>query len=80
MGEPGSCASANGVCVHAEQTWLTAREKQFKDSARVCTIGFVDDIHFRFAYDVKGRVWPKSEAVEMCKQIHSVYPAPLALE
>ena len=80
MGEPGSCASANGVCLDAEQTWVEQREQNHKDSARVCTIGFVDDIQFRFAYDVQGRVWPKAEAVEMCKQVHGVYPPPLALE
>ena len=80
MGEPGSCASANGVCLDAEETWLAQREQQYSDSARICTIGFVDDIQFRFAYDVQGRVWPKAEAVEMCQQIHSVYPPPLSLE
>ena len=80
MGEPGSCSSANGVCIHGEQTWLAQRELQYGDSARVDTIGFVDDIQFRFAYDVQGRVWPKSEALEMCKQVHNVYPPPLSLE
>ena len=80
MGEPSSCASANGVCLDAEQTYRSKREEQYGDSARISTIGFVDDIQFRFAYDVKGRVWPKAEAVEMCSQVHEVYPPPLSLE
>ena len=80
MGEPGSCASANGVCLSAEQAFRDRREQECGDSARISTIGFVDDIQFRFAYDVQGRVWPRAEAEQMCAQVHDVYPPPLSLE
>ena len=48
MGEPGSCAQANGVCLHAEQTYHVERERAFGDSARIASSGFVDDLHTRF--------------------------------
>ena len=80
MGEPGSCAQANGVALHAEQSYLAQREKEHGDGARVATLGFVDDMQFRFAYDRRGHVWSQASAVRMAAEADAVYPAPLSLE
>ena len=79
MGEPGSCSQANGVTLDAEQTYLEKNVKEC-DEARVATLGFVDDMHFRFFYDVRGRVWPRADAVRMCEEMRTLYPPPLSLE
>ena len=80
MGEPSSCAQANGVALHAEQEFKTRRERDHKDGARIATLGFVDDMHYRFAYDKQDRVWCKAEALQMAREAENTYPAPLALE
>ena len=80
MGEPASCAQANSVCLHAEQTHWARRQAAFGDSARIDSFGFVDDMHFRFAFDPLGRVWPKHEALELLAEMLVVYPPPLVLE
>ena len=79
MGEPG-CAQANSVCLDAEQRFHVARESAYGDSARIATLGFVDDMLFRYAYDRAGRVWTRAEAVEMLEQSRTMFPAPLSLE
>ena len=80
MGEPGSCAQANGVALDAEQEFKAQRERDHSDSGRICTLGFVDDMHFRFAYDVRGRAWSKASAERMAVMAETTYPAPLTLE
>ena len=80
MGEPGSCAQANGVALHAEQSFLDQRERKCGDGARVATLGFVDDMQFRFAYDKRGLVWSQESAEQMAAEADAVYPAPLELE
>ena len=80
MGEPGSCAQANGVGLHAEQQFLAERQRCQGDGARVATLGFVDDMHFRFAFDRRGKVWSKASAVQMAVEAEGLYPAPLELE
>ena len=80
MGEPGSCAQANGVAMHAEQMFLARRERDHGDGVRICTLGFVDDMHFRFAYDVRGRIWSRESAEEMAAEAVGLYPPPLSLE
>ena len=80
MGEPGSCAQANGVALDAEQEFKAQRERDHSDSGRICTLGFVDDMHFRFAYDVRGRAWSKASAERMAEMAETTYPAPLTLE
>lgn len=80
MGEPASCAQANSVCMDAEQRFMTERERVAGDSARVATVGFVDDIFPKYAYDREGRIWPRREAEELLAATRSMYPAPLSLE
>ena len=80
MGEPGSCAQANGVALHAEQQFVAERQKCPGDGARVATLGFVDDMHFRFAFDRKGKVWTRASAVQLAEAAETMYPAPLELE
>ena len=80
MGEPSSCAQANAVAMNAEQNYLTQRERDHEDGSRVRTLGFVDDMHFRFAYDTQGRIWTKESAQEMSRTAETLYPAPLTLE
>jgi hypothetical protein len=80
MGEPGSCAQANGVCLDAEQSFVESRELTVGDSERVCTVGFMDDLHFRLMYDLKGILWTKESAEAMMRECESLYPAPLSLE
>ena len=80
MGEPGSCAQANGVSLDGEQTYFETRKKNHGDAERIATLGFVDDIHFRFGYDRRGRTWTKASAEKMLREVHDIYPPPLALE
>ena len=80
MGEPASCGQANGVCLDAEQTFVEQRAVNVGDDARVCTVGFMDDINFRFMYDLEGRVWTKTTAEQMLRECESLYPLPLSLE
>jgi hypothetical protein len=80
MGEPSSCAQANSVCLDAEQRFHTARDASHGDSARITTLGFVDDLFFAYAYDRAGRVWSAAEARELLAASCSMYPPPLALE
>ena len=80
MGEPSSCAQANAVAMHAEQTNLDERERDHGDGCRIRTLGFVDDMHFRFAYDTRNRAWTKASAEEMVKAAETLYPSPLTLE
>ena len=51
MGEQGSCAKANGVCLDDELRIDAAREAEFGDSERNLSLAFVDDKHARVAYD-----------------------------
>ena len=80
MGEPGSCAQANGVALHAEQQFVAQRDGCQGDGARVATLGFVDDMHFRFAFDRRGKLWSKESALELAAAAETLYPAPLELE
>jgi hypothetical protein len=93
MGEPASefcvprqiclgtqCAQANSVCLDAEQTYMTNRERVRGDSARIASVGFVDDMHFRFAYDRQDLLWTRQEAEDMLVESRTIYPAPLVLE
>eukprot|EP01050_Picozoa_sp_SAG11_P019662 SAG11_NODE_3172_length_2635_cov_2.232650_3_plen_115_part_00 len=53
MGEPGSCAKANGLCLDDELRVDAEREAAWGGgySERNCSLAFVDDKHVRVAYD-----------------------------
>ena len=72
MGEQGSCAKANGVCMDDELTIDAARD----DSERNLSLAFVDDKHARVAYDdVK---WSKASAEAYIKELMK-YSDPLVM-
>ena len=77
MGEPGSCAKANGVCLDDELNADAEREKQFGDSERNVSLAFVDDKHIRVAYD--DILWSKESAQEYLEGLRT-YSAPLKME
>ena len=68
------------MCLDAEQRFHVQRELVGGDSARIASLGFVDDLFYRYGHDPKGRVWPRAEAVKMLRESRSMYPAPLTLE
>ena len=80
MGEPASCAQALSVCLHAEQSFHTTRETAEGDSARDASLGFVDDMQFRYGYELSDRVWTRASARELLEQSRAIYPPPLELE
>ena len=79
-GSSWGCAQANSVCMDAEQRFHVERERSHGDSARIATLGFVDDLFFAYAYDRAGRVWTKAEAQALLASSNSMFPAPLELE
>jgi len=54
MGEQISPAKTAGVCLNHEATVMETRETRRGDSVRNLSIGFVDDIHLRVAYSLRG--------------------------
>ena len=80
MGEPASCAQANAVCMHAEQQFHRARERECGDSARIASLAFVDDLQPRVGYDMDDRVWTRRDAEALLDDIRGMYPPPLSLE
>ena len=80
MGEPASCAQANAVCMHAEQRFHRARERECGDSARIASLAFVDDLQPRVGYDMDDCVWTRQEAEALLDDIRGMYPPPLSLE
>eukprot|EP01050_Picozoa_sp_SAG11_P016364 SAG11_NODE_2226_length_3663_cov_1.716891_1_plen_250_part_00 len=60
MGEQGSCAKANGLCMDDEYAMDAVREAACGDSERNCSLAFVDDKHVRVAYD--DVIWSKESA------------------
>lgn len=73
-------ADGGRVALHAEQKFVTQRDECQGDGARVATLGFVDDMHFRFAFDRCGKLWTKTSAMELAVAAECIYPAPLELE
>jgi len=72
MGEQGSCAKANGVCMDDELTLDATHD----DSQRNLSLAFVDDKHARVAYDdVK---WSKASAEVYIKELMK-YSDPLVM-
>ena len=76
MGEQGSCAKANGVCLDDELRIDAARELAFGDSERNLSLAFVDDKHARVAYD--DVLWSKKSAEEYMSMLMT-YSAPLKM-
>ena len=76
MGEQGSCAKANGVCLDDELRIDAARELAFGDSERNLSLAFVDDKHARVAYD--DVLWSKKSAEEYLSMLMT-YSAPLKM-
>ena len=74
------CAQANAVCMHAEQRFHRARERECGDSARIASLAFVDDLQPRVGYDMDDRVWTRQEAEALLDDIRGMYPPPLSLE
>eukprot|EP01050_Picozoa_sp_SAG11_P009838 SAG11_NODE_954_length_6397_cov_11.146237_6_plen_115_part_00 len=62
MGEQGSCAKANGLCLDDELAADALREQKHGDSERNLSLAFVDDKAVRVAYDDAG--WTKESALE----------------
>ena len=77
MGEPGSCAKANGVCLDDELNADAEREKRYGDSERNLSLAFVDDKHIRVAYD--NVLWSRESAQEYLEVLRN-YSAPLVME
>eukprot|EP01050_Picozoa_sp_SAG11_P022015 SAG11_NODE_4048_length_2087_cov_1.479376_1_plen_110_part_10 len=67
MGEQGSCAKANGLCLDDELRVDAAREAAHHDSERNCSLAFVDDKHLRVAFD--DILWSKESAEEYASQL-----------
>jgi hypothetical protein len=76
MGEQGSCAKANGLCLDEELRVDAAREAECGDSERNCSLAFVDDKHVRVAYDEL--LWSKSSAEEYADRLMR-YSEPLSM-
>ena len=77
MGEPGSCAKANGVCLDDELNADAEREIRYGDSERNLSLAFVDDKHIRVAYD--DILWSRESAQEYLEVLRN-YSAPLVME
>ena len=76
MGEQGSCAKANGVCLDDELRIDAAREAEFGDSERNLSLAFVDDKHARVAYD--DILWSR-ESAQQYIDLLMTYSAPLKM-
>ena len=74
------CAQALSVCVQAEQLFHTQRESEVGDSARIASLGFVDDLQFKYAYELSDRGWTRAAARAMLEQSRTLFPPPLTLE
>eukprot|EP01050_Picozoa_sp_SAG11_P014554 SAG11_NODE_1805_length_4229_cov_1.746005_4_plen_282_part_00 len=76
MGEQGSCAKANGLCLNDELLADEARELSHGDSERNLSLAFVDDKHVRVAYD--DILWTRESAEEIADGLMQ-YTAPLLM-
>ncbi len=68
------------MCLHAEQLFHVAREREAGDSARIGSLGFVDDLQYKYGYDLQDRAWTKQEALDLLESSRTMYPPPLELE
>ena len=82
MGDPLSCAKANGTCLHAEMTCDKAREERRGDAQRNLTLCYMDDLFMKVAYEVGDgdEEWTEKEADEYLEELKQCYPARLVLE
>ena len=83
MGDPLSCAKANGTCLHAEMTCDNNREKRVGDSERNLTLCFMDDLFIKVAYDAEehdGEQWTEASAEDFKEELKKCYPKRLVLE
>ena len=76
MGEQGSSAKANGLCLDDELQVDALRESEHGDSERNLSLAFVDDKAVRVAYD--GVQWSRSSAEEYASGLMT-YSDPLVM-
>ena len=83
MGDPLSCAKANGTCLHAEMKCDTTREERVGDAERNLTLCFMDDLFIKVVYEVDGSReggWTEASAEEYKEELKKCYPERLVLE
>eukprot|EP01052_Picozoa_sp_SAG31_P004928 SAG31_NODE_210_length_20286_cov_22.684748_21_plen_375_part_00 len=76
MGEQGSCAKANGLCLDDELKVDAQRERDHGDSMRNLSLAFVDDKLVRVAYD--HCIWSKASAEQYATDLMK-YSHPLTM-
>ena len=69
MGEQGSCAKANGVCLDDELRIDMEREDKHQDSERNLSLAYVDDKHAIVAYDANDQFWTRASAQEYMDEL-----------
>ena len=83
MGDPLSCAKANGTCLDAEMRCDDRRAAVHGDAERNLTLCFMDDLFMKVAYDPEAEgagEWTEASADEYIEQIKACYPKRLVLE
>ena len=83
MGDPLSCAKANGTCLHAEMQCDNRRAERVGDAERNMTLCFMDDLFIKVAYEVDATgadAWTEQSAEEFKEELKSCYPERLVLE
>ena len=78
MGEQGSCAKSNGVCLDDELRIDQEREDKHLDSERNLSLAFVDDKHAIVAYDENDLFWTRASATEYLGELMT-YSDPLRM-
>jgi hypothetical protein len=78
MGEQGSCAKANGVCLDDELRIDKEREEKHHDSERNLSLAYVDDKHAIVAYDENDQLWTRASAEKYLSELMT-YSDPLRM-
>ena len=78
MGEQGSCAKSNGVCLDDELRIDQEREDKHLDSERNLSLAFVDDKYAIVAYDENDQFWTRASATEYLGELMT-YSDPLRM-